>query len=162
MAVVFPSRAPFPSEVSMSLFPRRSPLAPSRRNETGAAAVEFALVSVVLFPLLFGTVQYGLLLVQLQAATAAARDGARTAATGITDCAELTHIAENLIENNSLAAGTTALTARWETLDGQRQSVTVDVSFTPSHFLPFIPLPESVSRSATALVEETSPVERCA
>ncbi len=32
----------------------------SRRSERGAAAVEFALVSVIFFPLLFGIIQYGM------------------------------------------------------------------------------------------------------
>ncbi|MGH3990759.1 MAG: TadE/TadG family type IV pilus assembly protein, partial [Pseudonocardiaceae bacterium] len=49
------------------------------RSDSGAAAVEFALVSVLLFTLLFGTVQYGYFFFQATAAEHAAREGAREA-----------------------------------------------------------------------------------
>jgi hypothetical protein len=59
-----------------------------RRDDAGAAAVEFALVSVVLFTLVFGVLQYGMLFFQLQAVSHAAREGARLAAVGVDDCAQ--------------------------------------------------------------------------
>ncbi len=57
-------------------------------DDSGAAAVEFALVSVVLLTLFFGIVQYGMAFFQMQAASHAAREGARLAAVGVTTCAE--------------------------------------------------------------------------
>jgi Flp pilus assembly protein TadG len=63
----------------------RRPIATRRRSllmrrEEGAAAVEFALISIVLFVVLFGIIQYGLWLSQYEVYQGAAREGARLAA----------------------------------------------------------------------------------
>src|SRR5438046_9505920 len=50
------------------------------RREEGAAAVEFALISLILFTVVFGIIQYGLWLSEYQVMQGAAREGARTAA----------------------------------------------------------------------------------
>ena len=50
------------------------------RGEDGAAAVEFALISTVLFMLLFGIIEFGQAFSQYQAFQGAAREGARVAA----------------------------------------------------------------------------------
>lgn len=60
----------------------------SRRPERGAAAVEFALVSGLLFTVIFATVQYGLYFWSLQSGSQAAREAARQAAVGSLTCAE--------------------------------------------------------------------------
>lgn len=49
-----------------------------RRTQSGAAAVEFALVSVVLFPLIFGMIQYGLLFNDYLQVRQGVREAART------------------------------------------------------------------------------------
>lgn len=54
-----------------------------RPREDGAAAVEFALVSMLLFTLLFGIVGFGFVLFAQQSALHAAREGARLAAVGV-------------------------------------------------------------------------------
>lgn len=65
------------------------------RDETGAAAVEFALVAPVLFMLLFGIIEFGNVYnVQIQV-TSAAREAARTMA----------------VENNAVAARAAAKAA---------------------------------------------------
>ena len=48
------------------------------RTETGASAVEFALVAVFVFPLLFGMIQYGLLFNDYLQVRQGVRQGART------------------------------------------------------------------------------------
>ena len=58
-------------------------------GETGAAAVEFALVLPLLFVLLFGIIEFGFGLFQLQAAQATVREAARGVALGVDDCAEV-------------------------------------------------------------------------
>jgi len=64
------------------------------RDERGAAAVEFALVSLVFFTLLFGTLQFGLWFWAWQQSAHAAREASRFAAvypacsTGISDKGE--------------------------------------------------------------------------
>lgn len=67
--------------------PSRS-LSSRRRGQAGAAAVEFALVSVLLFTLLFGMIQYSLYFWSVQSGAQAAREAARQAAVGALDCAE--------------------------------------------------------------------------
>jgi len=56
------------------------------QHDRGAAAVEFAFVSVLLLTLLFGIIQYGYFFLQATAAEHAAREGARLAAVGIDSC----------------------------------------------------------------------------
>ena len=58
----------------------------SSRFERGAAAVEFALISLIFIPLIFGMMGFALVLWGSQAADHAAREGARLAAVGTTDC----------------------------------------------------------------------------
>jgi len=58
-----------------------------RRCDDGAAAVEFALVSTLLFLLLFGLIEFGIGFFTQQGAAAAAREAARRAAVGqVTTC----------------------------------------------------------------------------
>jgi Flp pilus assembly protein TadG len=54
----------------------------ARRDDTGAAAVEFALLVPILLLLVFGIMEYGLTLFDMQGANAGAREGARRAAVG--------------------------------------------------------------------------------
>lgn len=57
-----------------------------RNEERGAAAVEFAIISTVLFLLVFGIIQFGQAYSRLQVFEGAAREGARAAAVrGSTD-----------------------------------------------------------------------------
>ena len=58
------------------------------RNDDGAAAVEFAIVSVLLFTMLFGIIQYGYAFFQIQAAQSVAREAARLASVGISECTD--------------------------------------------------------------------------
>jgi hypothetical protein len=60
-----------------------------RRSDRGASAVEFGLVSILLFTVLFGIIQYGLFFWQLQGGAAAAREAARYSAVGNWDCPTL-------------------------------------------------------------------------
>jgi hypothetical protein len=62
-------------ERDMGMFGRRQ----ARRDERGAEAVEFALVTIVLFPLLFGIIQYGICFNDFLQSRQAVRQGARTA-----------------------------------------------------------------------------------
>ena len=59
---------------------RLSRTANSVHGEKGAAAVEFALVSTILFMLIFGILEFGQFYSQYQAFQGAAREGARMAA----------------------------------------------------------------------------------
>ena len=52
----------------------------SSRSETGAAAVEFALIASVLFALVFGIIEFGRIFSEFEVMNSAAREGARAAA----------------------------------------------------------------------------------
>lgn len=54
-------------------------------DERGAAAVEFAIVSIVLLLFVFGTIQFGIAFNRHQGIQAAAREGARIASVGGTE-----------------------------------------------------------------------------
>ena len=49
-------------------------------NESGAAAVEFALVASILFLFVFGIIEFGRIFSELEVMNSAAREGARAAA----------------------------------------------------------------------------------
>lgn len=68
------------------------------REESGASAVEFAIVSTVLFLVLFGIIQFGMAFNRSQGLEAAAREGGRLAATGAT----YSEIATRVRESQSL------------------------------------------------------------
>ena len=71
-------------------------------GETGAAAVEFALVLPLLFVLLFGIIEFGFGLFQLQAAQASVREAARGVALGVENCGEVEDLVERATQNNGL------------------------------------------------------------
>jgi Flp pilus assembly protein TadG len=60
----------------MISFPRKR----RQKDERGAAAVEFALISIVLFTIIFGIIEFGQFYSQYQVYQSAAREGARVAA----------------------------------------------------------------------------------
>jgi Flp pilus assembly protein TadG len=62
------------------------------RDERGAAAVEFALISTILFVVLFAIIEFGIALNQYQIFVQAAREGARQAAVGADNASVLAAI----------------------------------------------------------------------
>ena len=75
-------------------------------GDRGAAAVEFAFVSLLLFALLFGIIQYAYFFFQSQGASATTREAARLAAVGVTDCATF----RDAVVSRATANGTTIAT----------------------------------------------------
>ena len=70
--------------------PRLGPLARTHRRareDDGAAAVEFALLTPIMLVLVTGIIAFGMILWSLIAAYHGAREGARLAAVGVDDCA---------------------------------------------------------------------------
>ena len=64
-----------------NLSPTSTPPRTSRRtSESGAAAVEFALIASFLFLVLFGIIEFGRIFSELEVMNSAAREGARVAA----------------------------------------------------------------------------------
>ena len=136
-----------------------------RRRDTGAAAVEFALISVILFTLIFGTIQYGLYFWSLQSGAQAAREAARQAAVGAElDCDEFTDaILDNAQgETGAVLAKRTFYTDSQASMPGAAViggSVRVHVEFhTIDLGLPLVPFINNgqVSEDAVARVENVS------
>jgi len=140
-----------------------------RRDEGGAAAVEFALVLIPLLYLVFGLVQYGWYFYAMQSGSSAVGDAARRIAVG--NCQTLAQ-AQTLIYND-LGAATTAssssgvtTTVTYTKADGSGSvsapgevggAVTVTATFpTLNMHFPFIPVPNSgsVTRTNVARVED--------
>ncbi len=140
-----------------------------RRDDEGAAAVEFALIMPLLLILLFGIVQYGFYFYAMQAGSSAVGDAARRVAVG--NC-QTTSQVQTLLYNKlgpattaSSASGVTT-TLSYTNTDGTPDnspghiggSVLVTVTFPTLNLrFPFIPVPNngSVTRSTFARIEDT-------
>jgi uncharacterized membrane protein len=142
---------------------RRRPEAPDR----GAAAVEFALVLPLLFVILFGVVEYGYNLFQMQSAQATVREAARAVALGIDDCTEVDAIVIRAARNNGLGLSNpnlaTGSSLRMESPPGtdpvplkpQRGDTAVlSLRYKPTLDFPLIPFPDPIVREAGVVVED--------
>lgn len=125
------------------------------RGDRGAAAVEFALVSVLLLTVVFAIIQYGYYFFQMQAGTSAAREAARLAAVGFDSCNDWRTDARNRASGVDTSSITYSLSFAPATPTVGGQAV-VDVSFPPTKFgLPWIPLPSGdISQTAKIRVEQ--------
>lgn len=114
-----------------------------RRSESGVAAVEFALILPVLMMIVYGIINYGILLYDQAVITNAAREGARWgsintsaaiscsgSATGTADPCQVanSYTQANLITFGSSANSTT--TATGSGTSGTTVTVTVNYTFT--------------------------------
>ncbi len=116
-----------------------------RSADVGAAAVEFALVSLLLFTLVFGIIQYGFYFWAAQVGASAARDAARYSAVGTQSCTALRSTVASQL--GGAAVGSVTTTRHYYRADGTEVpsgttggSVTVSVRFS-SMTLGWVPLP---------------------
>ena len=120
--------------------------------DAGAAAVEFALISLPLFVILFGSLQYGFYFFQSTAMEGATREGARALAVGIADCDALVQRVKTSspgVANSIKNISSTQINARGDI-------VTVRVSWDVTK-IGFVPAPTSVTETATIRVERLGP-----
>lgn len=139
-----------------------------RPCDEGAAAVEFALVSVLLLTLLFGVLQYGYFFYQATAVEHAAREGARIASLGIPSAG-----CNTFAQTVQARAGDVDLTqveARYTNTDlttpgvVRGDTVRVRVVWSPTDlnfpFLPFIgPTPEDTAITRVERTNNAVPVD---
>ncbi|WP_162602249.1 TadE/TadG family type IV pilus assembly protein [Nocardioides daejeonensis] len=133
-----------------------------RRDEDGAAAVEFALVVIPLVLILFGIISYAYMFSVRQALTQAAAEGARAAAVAQTNpTGAATNAVNKALEGNgNLSCGTNGLTCTATPpaacQGGSAKCVTVTVSLNYDAFdpfnLPLIPMPSTLSFTSSAEV----------
>jgi Flp pilus assembly protein TadG len=133
-------------------------------RDAGAAAVEFALVSVLLFTILFGIVQYGIGLWQVQAAQATTQDAARQVIAGIDSCGDLTTVVSDAAGRNGLDAGNVVSVALTYVDVNGAVSVppalddfaSLSITYRLMDFnLPFVPFPNTLTRTATSPLSAT-------
>lgn len=120
----------------------------ARHHDDGAAAVEFALIAVILFTLIFGAIQFGYAFFEYISVTHAAREGARWAALGAD---------AGVVQARALAAS--------PGLDPDRVSISIDnpastsvrvsVTYLRTEFVPLpdLVLPASISSAAVLRLE---------
>lgn len=127
-------------------------------GERGAAAVEFALISLVLITLILGILQFSVLFWSLNVAEHAAREGARAYATN--PCASNVALVTDRVGPASAGGLTVSRSFNGSNPPEAGDQVTVTVGFNVHRvdggFLGFIP--SSVTESSTARVED---VEDC-
>ena len=113
------------------------------RGEDGAAAVEFAIVSTILFMIVFGIIEFGRTYSQYEVLQGAAREGARRAAVGASVSAiqqAVTQAADPYTLTNTPAVDHTC------TEDTVGQPVTVSWTQDFQISIPFLP-PATITRN---------------
>jgi hypothetical protein len=117
--------------------PRRSRRSPRRRRR-GATLVEFALVVPVLFLLIFGTFEFGRLMMVQQIMTNAAREGARRGILEQSTAPEVETIVADYLTESTVAPATVSVSP--DNLSGvgfgEPVTVTVSVPFDEVSWLP--------------------------
>lgn len=124
----------------------------SRRNEHGAAAVEFGLVAVLLFTLLFGIIQFGLWFWSWQTAAHAARAASRVAAVHPCDTTGIQSAGTDALDGTpktNTPTVTVTKTSPVKVGDG----ITVRVQFTTVDLGFFPGFTGSIDKHATSRVE---------
>jgi Flp pilus assembly protein TadG len=127
-----------------------------RRGEDGAAAVEFALVAMLLFTLLFGIIQFSLWFWAWQAGGHAAREAARVAAVSPCDDAKIQNAGKGPLTGPP-AATTPAIAVTRTPSVKVGDPITVQVTFESLDvgFFPWLDL--TITKSATSRVENVPP-----
>ena len=122
------------------------------RSETGAAAVEFGLIAIVLLTLLIGIIQFSLWFWAYQVGSHAAREGARVAAVCPEDSAAIDERVQDRAE--SAAEGGEVDAAGVDHPDPVQvgDTVTVSVHFVPRSIGFIFDMPD-INKSASARVE---------
>jgi Flp pilus assembly protein TadG len=135
------------------LDPRRN----RARHDEGAAAVEFALVAVLLFSLIFGIIAFGFALFNQQGAVTAAREAARKAAVGVNsgNCQDVLRFGRNAV--GTAKSSFTKMTLTTPSGNAYRQPVQVDVNYNVDlsliGWIPGIPDTLSLTQTAKASLE---------
>jgi Flp pilus assembly protein TadG len=133
------------------------------RNDVGAAAVEFALLLPLLMMFLFGIIQYGYGLFQLQQFSSTMGDASRLAATGITSCNAFKSTLGTIADDNGLDGGdVSSLRIQWLTANGDVTNVAqrlglakITASYRPFKIgIPFVPFPDTITRSQTVTIQD--------
>ena len=120
----------------------------TRHQDDGAAAVEFALVAMLLFTLLFAVIQFGYTFFEYVSVAHAAREGVRWAALGAD---EDTVVARALAASPGLDPSSATITIDNPASDSVRVQITyVRTVLVP---IPDVVLPDEISSTAVQRLE---------
>jgi Flp pilus assembly protein TadG len=128
----------------------------------GASIVEMALVSVLLFYLVFGIIEYGWMFLKAHQISLAAHDGARAGSLALGTTADVTSSVANRLNEAGVASGQYTLTVAPapETLTrGQTFTVTLSVDYGQSSGgvavvrIPLVPVPDRLTSRFTMAKE---------
>lgn len=130
-----------------------------RRNQRGATAVEFALVSIPFFTLVIGMVEYGWYFYVSQSSGSAASMVARRLSVG--DCWGAGEALAAVKEQAPMVTTVTTSPADLSTIGvGSQFSVTVDADGSIINFLP-VPNGGAIEKTVYASLEDATPGAAC-
>jgi Flp pilus assembly protein TadG len=125
-----------------------------KNQERGAAAVEFALVGIIMVTLIALTIQFAVLFWGYQAASSAAREAARFGAVEPCDNSAIAARGDERVDEVAPVGGSsgfTTVTSVTPTLVGDE--LTVQVTFTTPDIVPLPGTWPSITKTATTRVE---------
>lgn len=122
------------------------------KDERGAALVEFAIIAVLLFSMLFGIVEYGWVFANNLDARHGAREAARLAAV---NWGSAQQIADETCLRMDLQSGAIFTFTDGGTV-GSIGTVAIDIPYTPLVGLPFIPTPTNLKSQVEIRLEQDS------
>ena len=112
---------------------------PGRATDEGAAAVEFAIISLLLLSILFGIIQYGFYFFQATSVESAAREGARSASIGVSDCTAW----KNKVKGTAPGVAASMTSIKFTGGATRGSDIAVTVEWDPI-IVGFVPLPSNV------------------
>lgn len=124
----------------------------TRRSEQGAAAVEFGLIAILLFTLLFGIIQFSLWFWAWQAGGHAAREAARVAAVTPCDTAKIQTAGQGPLGGAPVTSAATVSVSKTSPVK-VGDSITVRVQFGTLNLGFFPGFTGNIDKSATSRVE---------
>ena len=123
------------------------------KDERGAALVEFAIMAVLLFSLLFGMVEYGWVFANNLDARHGAREAARLAAV---NWGGSQAIADETCDRMDIQGGAIFTFSGGGGAVGSVGIVAIDIPYTPLVGLPFIPVPSNLKSQVEIRLEQAS------
>ena len=123
-----------------------------QQGERGAAAVEFGLIALILFTLLFGIIQFSVWFWSWQTAAHAAREASRVAAVSPCNATKITTAGTNAL-SGAPVTNTPTVTITKTSPVKVGDDITVRVQFTTLNLGFFPGFSGSVDKSATSRVE---------
>lgn len=125
-----------------------------KNQERGAAAVEFALVGIIMVTLIALTIQFAVLFWGYQAASSAAREAARFGAVEPCDNAAISSRGDQRVDELAPVSGSTGFTSVTSSTPVQvGDQLTVRVTLTTFNIVPLPGTWPSINKTATTRVE---------